>query len=67
VLAEADMPALAARAALAALAALREVSPLLFDLALKRRLRRDGAALADAVFATRRHFERGSGTAPAPR
>ncbi|MFN8900019.1 MAG: amidohydrolase family protein [Pseudomonadota bacterium] len=54
VLSEADVPALAA---------LREANPLLFDLALKRRLRRGGAALADAVFATRLHFERRAGTA----
>ena len=60
VLAEAEVPALAA---------LREANPLLFDLALKRRLRRDGAALADAIFATRRHFEprdAHSGTAALP-
>lgn len=42
----------------APLAALREHNPLLFDLALKRRVAWRGAVLSPAVFATRRHFER---------
>jgi predicted TIM-barrel fold metal-dependent hydrolase len=54
VLAGADVPALAA---------LREANPLLFDLALKRRLRRGSAVLGEAVFATRRHFGDGAGGA----
>lgn len=35
----------------------RRHNPLLFDLALKRRLRRQGKGFADRVFETRRHFE----------
>jgi mannonate dehydratase len=54
VLAGADVPALAA---------LREANPLLFDLTLKRRLRRGSAVLGEAVFATRRHFRDGAGGA----
>jgi mannonate dehydratase len=42
----------------APLEGLRPLNPLLFDLALKRRVRWRGARLADAVFHTRRHFER---------
>ncbi|MCH7342740.1 amidohydrolase [Pelomonas sp. CA6] len=53
-LAEADRPVLEA---------VRAHNPLLFDLLLKRRVRWRGQRLADPVFATRRHFERG--TAPA--
>lgn len=46
---EADVPALER---------LRTRNPLLFDLALKRRLRADGAGLSAAVFDTRAHFSR---------
>jgi mannonate dehydratase len=42
----------------APLAALRDHNPLLFDLALKRRVTWRGAALTPTVFATRRHVER---------
>jgi mannonate dehydratase len=41
---------------IAPLDALRGHNPLLFDLALKRRVRWRGARLADAVFDTQRHF-----------
>jgi mannonate dehydratase len=41
-----------------ALDAVREHNPLLFDFALKRRLRVGSATLAPAIFATRRIFER---------
>ena len=41
----------------AALEALRAHNPLLFDLALKRRVQWRGARLADAVFHTRHHIE----------
>jgi mannonate dehydratase len=41
-----------------ALEALRTGNPLLFDLALKRRVRADGAGLADSVFNTRAHLAR---------
>ena len=44
-----------------ALDALRMHNPLLFDLVIKRRVRWGGARLADAVFQTRRHFDRYSG------
>lgn len=42
----------------APLAALRDHNPLLFDLAVKRRVTWRGAALTPTVFATRRHVER---------
>jgi mannonate dehydratase len=42
------------------LQALRRRNPLLFDLALKRVLRADGAGLANAVFDTRAHLARPS-------
>ncbi len=48
-LAEADVPALEA---------LRARNPLLFDLALKRRVRADGAGLGAVVFDTRAHLAR---------
>lgn len=51
---------LLAEADVTPLAALREHNPLLFDLALKRRVRWQGAAWSPAVFATRPHFERPS-------
>jgi mannonate dehydratase len=37
---------------------LREHNPLLFDLAVKRLLRRDGAGFATTVFETRKFFDR---------
>ena len=42
----------------APLAALRDHNPLLFDLAVKRRVTWRGAALTPTVFATRRHVDR---------
>ncbi len=50
---------------IAALEALRAHNPLLFDLVLKRRVRWRGARLADAVFQTRRHFQRPAAQASA--
>jgi mannonate dehydratase len=44
--------------AIAPLSAIRRHNALLFDFVLKRHLRLDGRRLADAVFATRRFFER---------